>query len=292
RFMAMFFRGLFADVNAYPVYRDGADVPTSEEDYRHPRFAGRWVTGMKYDQYLNYTRKQTAKSVLQVQKDMVEKNRSFVILPEGKYCHNGRIAELLDLAALAAHRKNRSIVYTSFSYEELCPDARGRIELFLYTNPPVEPPQSRAEFKDFMNQGRDLLQNTTVITASGILAAATIAALQNGTTIDRKALHDRFLELAHAVVKSDFLHDPRLADQDFLEDRWSRFLSRKASRWFAFRGQEMKVRPRRILDYDAGERTVPDLLWNMNNIIHAAPLLGIDTDWLDPENFKQIVNRA
>ncbi|MCB1305322.1 MAG: hypothetical protein KDK37_13635, partial [Leptospiraceae bacterium] len=72
RFMAMFFRGLFADVNAYPVYRDGADVPTSEEDYRHPRFAGRWVTGMKYDQYLNYTRKQTAKSVLQVQKDMVE----------------------------------------------------------------------------------------------------------------------------------------------------------------------------------------------------------------------------
>ncbi|MCB1140455.1 MAG: hypothetical protein KDK23_16975 [Leptospiraceae bacterium] len=288
RIMARFFRGLFRDLNAYPVYRDGADVPRSEEAYKHPSFAGPHVTGMSYQDFQKYTRKQTAKSVLQVQKDMDEKNRSFVILPEGRYCHDGRISELLDLAAYASHRKSRPIVYISLSYDELCPDALGKIDAFLYTNEPMEPPRSREDFKPFMSRGRQLLQSSTTITASGLLAAATIIELQESKTISKANVQKRFEALCDAILKADYIVDPRLGDPEFRKDRFGRFLSRRASRWFSMSGDSMTVRPRRIMEYDSGERTVPDILWNINNIIHVAPVLGLDID-LSPEALAEKV---
>jgi hypothetical protein len=289
RLLAKYFRGLFMDINAHPVYRDGSDVPLSEDQYRHPDFAGPWVTGMSYEEFLNYTRKQTARSVLQVQKDMVEKNRSFVILPEGRYCHDGRIAELLDLAALAAFRKQRDVIYISLAYDELCPDARGRIDSFCWTSGPISPPPDKTDFKDFMHRGRTTLQETTTITASSVLAAVTLQALQESRILSRTQLEQEFHRRSREVIQSDFKVDPRLEDGEFRLDRFSRFISRKAGKWFAFRGEQMHVRTKRILDYDDGERTVPDILWNLNSVIHAVPLLKIDPQWLDPEHFRKRV---
>ncbi|MBI38274.1 MAG: hypothetical protein CMF59_01645 [Leptospiraceae bacterium] len=289
RFIARYFRGLFEDLNAYPVYRDGSDLPITEEEYRHPSFAGPQVTGMSYADFHKYTRKQTAKSVLQVQRDMEEKNRSFVILPEGRYCHDGRISELLDLAAFASHRKSRPIVYTTLSYEELCPDALGKIEVFMYTTAAVAPPESRNDFKEHMKKGRTLLQNNTTVLASSILAAATFMELEKGPVVSRASLQQRYEELSLKLLESELIYDPRLQDEAFRKERWSRYISRKAFKWFSIRGDEMKVRPKRILKYDDGERTVPDLLWNINNAIHAAPVFGLNSDRVNPEIFRGLV---
>jgi len=289
RVLAKYFRELFVDINAHPVYRDGSDVPESEEQYRHPDFAGPYVTGMSYDEFLNYTRKQTAKSVLQVQRDMVDKNRSFVILPEGRYCHDGRISDLLDLAALASFRKNRNVVYISLSYDELCPDPRGRIDSFCWTTEPVQPPESKSAFKEFMNEARNLLQESTTVSASSILAAVTLKALQSGHEISRSALEQDFLLRCDDVVKSDLVFDPRLKDPKFRLQRFSRYLSRKAGKWFSIAGDSMKARPRRILNFDEGERTVPDLLWNINNVYHARSVLQIEESWLEPDRFRDRV---
>ena len=289
RIIARYFRGLFEDLNAYPVYRDGSDLPTSEAEYKHPRFAGPQVTGMSYQDFHRYTRKQTAKSVLQVQREMEEKTRSFVILPEGRYCHDGRISELLDLAAYASHRKSRPIIYTTLSYEELCPDALGKIEVFMYTAPAVQPPESRSDFKAHMQKGRELLQNNTTVLASSILAAATFMELEKGPVISRQSLHHSFEELSSKVLNSHLIFDPRLKSPEFRKERWSRFLSRKAFKWFSIRGDAMKVRARRILKYDDGERTVPDLLWNINNAIHAAEVFGLDPERVKPEIFQSLV---
>ena len=289
RLLGRYFRGLFEDLNAYPVYRDGADLPLNEAEYKHPSFAGPHVTGMNFQDFHKYTRKQTAKSVLQVQRDMVESNRSFVILPEGRYCHDGRISELLDLAAFASHRKSRPIIYTTLSYDELCPDAMGKIDVFMYTAPPVAPPESRNDFKAHMNKGRTLLQNNTTILASSILAAATFSLLEQDPIISREALKQRFEEFSQKVLSSDLIYDPRLKDSEFRKERYSRYISRKAFRWFSVRGDAMKVRPKRILTYDDGERTVPDLLWNINNAIHMVPLLGMDPDRISPDVFESLV---
>tara|TARA_Y100001937_G_scaffold23899_1_gene34122 strand:+ start:140672 stop:141883 length:1212 start_codon:yes stop_codon:yes gene_type:complete len=288
RFIARFFRGLFEDLNAYPVYRDGSDLPLTEEEYRGPGFAGPHVTGMSYPDFQKYTRQQTAKSVIQVQRDMEEKNRSFVILPEGRYCHDGRISELLDLAAYASLRKSRPIIYTTLSYDELCPDALGKIDVMMYTAPPVPPPESKNDFKEHMRKGRRLLQENTVIMASSLLAAATFQELQKSPVISRKSLKEKYEELFRRLQSSNHLYDPRLNDQQFREERWGRYLSRKAFKWFSVSGDSMKVRPRRILSYDDGERTVPDLLWNINNVIHASDTLELDPGTVEPDHFRSL----
>ena len=90
-------------------------------------------------------------------------------------------------------------------------------------------------------------------------------------------------------MNSHLIFDPRLKSPEFRKERWSRFLSRKAFKWFSIRGDAMKVRARRILKYDDGERTVPDLLWNINNAIHAAEVFGLDPERVKPEIFQSLV---
>ena len=97
--------------------------------------------------------------------------------------------------------------------------------------------------------------------------------------------------MCDTILSTHHIVDPRLKDPEFRKDRFSRYLSRKASRWFSVSGDSMTVRPRRILDYDSGERTVPDILWNINNIIHAAPDLELNNLDLSPEALAEKVGQ-
>ncbi|MBW7856966.1 MAG: hypothetical protein H3C43_01370, partial [Leptonema sp. (in: Bacteria)] len=102
-------------LHANPVFREGVDLP-KELEYYDRLFAGKQIMKMNYDEFVRYAGRTTASSVVTAQKELIQMNRAFVIFPEGKYCHDGAIAEMQDLAGVVSYRKSRPIVAASLTY--------------------------------------------------------------------------------------------------------------------------------------------------------------------------------
>ncbi|MCR9141931.1 MAG: hypothetical protein NXI24_06740 [bacterium] len=271
-----FLRQTFTDVNAYPVYREGRDIPISEEDFQDPNFAGPRITGRSYADFVKYANRETLKSVLRVQKDMEERNRMFFIMPEGGYCHDGSVAPLQDFLGVFAFRKQAPTVFGALSYDELCPDRLGRISAFINLLPPSPPPQTKqAGVADFLDEGRRLLTEHTVILASHLIAAVVYEYLERDESFGIDDLRDAFdahcceLVAAAAEPSSAITCDPGLAKPEYRADRLRRFLRYGSSRYFQKDGRgRLRVSKANIEGFAHSERTVNDIEWNRNHARH------------------------
>lgn len=267
-----------SDVNAYPVYREGRDVPACEEDFRNPIFAGPRITGRSYTEFRKFASRETRQSLMRVQQDMDQFNRFFFIMPEGGYQYDGTIAPLHDFLGVFAYRKQAPTVFGALSYDELCPDRLGRITAFINLLTPTPAPESKTAVPDFLASGRQALTENTVILASHLLAAAVQTYLTDGRFFRPSELRDRFEEqyeiLIHAVRDRDglLIYDPGLDQARYRNERFRRFMRYGAPRYFRrVGGGRFRVSHESINRFARTERTVNDIQWNLN---HARHLFG------------------
>lgn len=265
-------RGVFQAFNGYPVYRDGADVPT-EEEYNDPAFSGRLVTGMDYETFRKHAVRETLNSVISVQKDISEKNRTFVILPEGRYMHDGAVAPLRDFMGVTAFRKQRASVFASLTYDELCPDGLGRINGWIMTSESLAPPADKDSIPEFLTEARARLQNNSVLLATHAIAIA-LSEARSRESVAIEELEERYQAVAAAMLSCPYPHDPQLADESYRKDRFARFLRAFRRRWLVRAGKgRYSFNHAELAKFAASERTVNDLEWNRNNAVHL-------TEWL------------
>ncbi|MBE7440596.1 MAG: hypothetical protein HS115_19290 [Spirochaetales bacterium] len=263
-------KDLTETVHANPVYREGSDIPYDEATFE-AELGGAAILGLEYQQYVKFAARTTLESVARVQKLMQERNYLFLILPEGKYCHDGSIATLQDLTSFMAFRRKRLTIPVAIAYDELCPDRTGRLAAFACTHPALSPPQSRDDLPAFSQKLQHILQQQTPVLSSHLLA---IACLQQPEPFSLSQLRDRFLQHARTISNSDLVQDPGLCRTDYLEERWTRFLKRKFYNWYKKTPQGHVLLPHRMARFSRSERTDHDLAWNANNIRHAWRLLG------------------
>ncbi len=266
---------LFTGLHGYPVFRDGVDVPPDRDAYDAPWFAGSRVLGMPYEDFLRFAARETRNSVIRVQRDLVERNRTFIILPEGIYRHNGSVAPLQDFLGVTAFRKQRETIAVSLAYDELCPDRLRRIRAFLVNAPAVAPPQAKEELPAFTERIGTLLQEGTTI-ATGNLIALALRRLGHETFTwdDLKA---EVQELARRAVHSPFVCDPDLTVPERVTHHLGRFRSTYGKRWIrAHTNRRLEVDHEALAAYADSERTCHDLLWNCNAVVHFARHVGYE----------------
>jgi len=263
-------RHLTEAVHANPVYREGSDIPYDEAAFEE-ELGGAAILGLEYGPYVKFAARTTLESVARVQKLMQEKNYLFLILPEGKYCHDGGIAEVQDLTSFMAFRRKRLTIPVAIAYDELCPDRTGRIAAFACTHPALPPPESRDDLEPFSQELRRILQQQTPVLSSHLLA---IACLKQKPPFSLSELKTCFLEDARTITNSRLVQDPGLSRPEYLEERWERFRKRKFSAWYRKTATGFVPDPEAVARFARSERTVPDLNWNANNIRHAWRMLG------------------
>jgi hypothetical protein len=286
RIAGRFLRGAFADVHAYPVYREGRDVPANEADFNAPEFAGPAITGRDYADYVKFANRETRASLIHVQQDMDEHNRCFFIMPEGGYRYDGSIAPLFDFLGVFAYRKQAPTIFGSLSYDELCPDALGRINAFLLLSPPAAPPARKDDVQDFLSSGRATLRAGTVILASHIIAACVRDCVrENSAPFTLADFAERF-ELCFAALArrrdlrpgghSPDAWDPGLANAgyrarrlaDFFRYGTDRYFRRAGGRAWSKGGKRYVATAASVGRFARSERTVSDIDWNYNHIRH------------------------
>lgn len=273
---------LVRSFHAHPVFREGVDLP-SEEDYTDRRFAGPLVMGVDYPTFLRQANRSTMASVVAVQREMEEKNRSFVIFPEGKYWHDGAISDMQDLAGIVAFRKQKGIVPVSITYDELCRDRWGRFAAWAVATPMMPPPQDKKDIPAFLAALHHRLQQSSVVTASHLIAAILQSVRARGEDwIEERYLRDRFALCVDACAEACAqaqpeanaqpgalcLMDERLKSRDFQEERLHRFLTRKGAQWLKPVGPGFRLDEKALSVFAKEERTVDDIAWNANNIRH------------------------
>ncbi len=270
-----FLRRTFADVNAYPVYREGRDIPHSEADFHDPLFAGPRITGKSYKEFVKFANRETLHSLIQVQQDMDQRNRLFFIMPEGGYRHDGGIAELHDFLGVFAFRKQAPTIFGSLSYDELCPDRMGRIAAFINLHPPTPAPGAKTEVAEFLARGRHEMGERTVLLASHLLACLVYDYQQRGESFSESELADRFDERSAELLAfsrarpAARAHDPGLERPAYRAERVRRFLRFGRRRYFSRAGDgRLRVSPERLARFERSERTVNDIEWNRNHARH------------------------
>lgn len=274
RLAGQFLKNFFTSLHVYPVYREGSDVP-DRETYESAEFNGPGILKMNYDEFLRHSSRVTMNSIMQVQKEMVTKKRSFVILPEGIYKHEGFVAPLQDFAGLLAFRKSVKTVPVSLSYDELCPESKGSIRAFCYTGEPMDPPKDKAAVADYTVLLTDVLQRNTPATASHILAALI---LRLPDSFKKSQLEELFHRASKAIL-SIGPADPELEAAAGRKKRLSRFFSKKGagSRWFHSEhkndGEIILTKNHATMNkFEESERDVGDALWNANHLKHLSNL--------------------
>lgn len=255
-------------LHANPVFREGVDLP-SELDYYDRRFAGEYIMKMNYDEFVRHAGRTTASSVVTAQKELIQMNRAFVIFPEGKYCHDGAIAEMQDLVGVVSYRKSRPIISASLTYDELCQDKFGRTTGWVKIMPPVQPPRSKAEIPKTLHELRQTLQENSIVTASHLIAT-TLQKFRNREkpTFEWQEFLDRYNRSVSAAIESGFSFDVRLKEQSFRDRQLGRFMRRKGKRWLLKNKRKFSFREDELAQFASTERTVDDLVWNANNIRH------------------------
>ena len=274
RWLGGFTHSLFTSLHGYPVFREGADVPLDRDAYEANGFSGTLVLRMSYEEFAKYAARETRNSVIKVQRDLVEKNRTFVILPEGIYRHDGRIAELQEFLALTAFRKQRYIVPVALGYDELCPDRLRRITAFIDVSPPVAPPPEREQLTQKTAEVRRILQERTTITASNLIA---LMLRRRGSEpfVWEDAVRE-VQDLATKACGSGFPMDPGLADPHYVSRKLKRFAATYGRRWLQREPGTGRVALNEagVRQYADSERTCDDLSWNCNAVVHLAVRLG------------------
>lgn len=268
-----FLRKIFSDVHAYPVYREGRDVPGCEADFIDANFAGPAITGKSYAEFLKFASRETRHSLIRVQQDLVELNRTFLILPEGGYLYDGGVAPLQDFLGVCAYRKQAAVIFGALSYDELCPDRLGRIRAWVHLLPSEPPPAAKTDVPEFLAHGRRLLTNGTVILASHLIAAAVREFQASGHSFREQDLQDaferRFQEMLARGASLPVTYDPGLDDAQYRAERFHRFVRRGFSRYFRkVSGGRFQVSPTRVARFARTERTVDDIAWNYNHARH------------------------
>lgn len=263
---------LIRSFHAHPVFREGVDLPP-ESEYYNDRFAGPLIMGTDYPSFVRHANRLTMASVVSVQKEMIEKNRSFLVFPEGKYWHDGAVSDMQDLAGIVAFRKQRAVVPVSITYDELCRDRWGRFTAWAVATPVIDPPQDKAAMPGFLAAVRERLQRSSVVTASHLIGAVVQSVRARGEDfIEERALRDglgRCVEAcSDAVSRSQCIMDERLKTRAFQDERLARFLLRRGRRWLRRRGTGYVLDAQALSIYATEERTVDDIAWNANNIRH------------------------
>ncbi len=264
-------RRIFRDINAYPVYREGRDIPESEADFQNPLFADPLITGQSYADFIKFANRETRRSLMAVQQDMERDNRTFIILPEGGYLHDGSVAPLHDFLGFFAYRKQAPTIFGSLSYDELCPDWLGRIDAFVDLQAPTPPPADKSELTGFLARGRERMHAGTVLTASHLIACVAHSYRQSDADFSRAEFRARFFALCDAIGESRSqpapAYDPGLASAQYRAERLRRFFRRSASRYFKRAGRgRLCVCPQKLQGFEDTERTVNDLEWNRNHV--------------------------
>lgn len=261
RFIGHKIETLLRGANCHPVYRRFRDVP-SRKVYDSYVFSGKRISGMTYDQFTDYTRNETQKSIEAVRTDIQDRNKSLIIFPEGKYQQSGAIGKLNAFLMSMARESGHPLLTLSITYDELCPDHRGRIDTLITVN--------RIENQDKLAQATTTsLQTNTAITASNLLA---LILLEAGNQIEISSIESNLERMSLALPALAFPFDERLLDVQFRKDRIERMLvSRKA--WFQRSNSALNLVQAEMAKFQSSERTVNDLEWNKNNILHALPEL-------------------
>ena len=263
---------LFRDMNCHPVFRRFRDVP-SRKVYESSRFSGRAISGMTYGEFLEYTRKETQQSINAVERDIRELNKSLIIFPEGKYQHSGAVAKLNGFLMNVATESGHPIAAISQSYDELCPDSKRRIDAVL-TVSWIEPGETRVALS---KKTAAALQTGTAIVASQLIAWLLLQAnrenKKEGITGSPAApdavnhLRLEFLRMCEEAKRSGVPMDPRLHDRGFAEDRFARFMRANGDYVYEI-DSKIVINQKKLRSFSKSERTVNNLEWNKNNIIH------------------------
>ena len=268
RIPAAWLRGL-ASLAIYPVFREGSDIPENAEAYASDEFAGPWLTGMEYDEFVKFAGRTNKRSIIDVQKKITDENWSFTVLPEGLYSHDGRISEPGALVALLAYRKKRKTLTASLAYDELCRDELGRIPVFVNIGSPLLPPGDKNSFDVFLKELRNCMQTRTPLLASNLIAA-TLKRYVSGGEFTREEFERDYHELATRTLDNEGLVvDPGLRQAEYRQERLARFYRHFEERWFVQRRASLSLNMEFIVRFDPGERAVNDLEWNYNVVFHA-----------------------
>ncbi|MBL8021217.1 MAG: hypothetical protein JNM27_16225 [Leptospirales bacterium] len=261
RFIGRKIESLLRGANCHPVYRRFRDVP-SRKVYDSYVFSGKRISGMTYDQFTEYTRNETQKSIEAVRTNIQDKNKSLVIFPEGKYQQSGAIGKLNAFLMSVAQESGHPLLTLSITYDELCPDKRGRIDTFITVN--------RIENQDKLAKATtNSLQTNTAVTASNLLA---LILLEAGTQTEISSMESNLEKMSHALPALALPFDERLLDVNFRKDRIERMLAARKN-WFKRSNNALKLVSSEMAKFQTSERTVNDLEWNKNNIQHAIPAL-------------------
>jgi len=259
-----FLNSRFRAFNCHPVYRRFRDLP-SRKSYESRTFAGEKVTGLDYDSFLDFTRSETQNSIQEVEKDIIERNNSLVIFPEGGYKHDGTIGKFNLMLVEMYTKSEHPLVFVSQSYDELCPDRLGRIDCLLNVCP-VEETGSPSKRGDLLEAWAADLQKETIIVA-GHLIAVILDMFRKAGEILEAELKTKFYLLCSLLPDLKVPFDLRLLDSAFQEDRIRRFV-RSHHRWFRRKKGKLVFRARAMYRFKESERTISDLEWNRNHAIH------------------------
>lgn len=258
---------LFEKLHTFPVFREGLDVPKDAAAFE-AELAGTDLLGMAYDEFQRYANRTTMQSVVAVQKEMAARNANLVIAPEGRYRLDGSVGEIQALLGMVALRKEREAYLLSLSYDELCPDRLGRIKAFINISDALPAPASKRKIDRYLREVREILQTGTVATASHLIAACLRVYLEAGREFTRAELERDLAERCAGLAQSNAPRDPGVDEAAYRSERLARFWRKFARRWFDRRGRHYRVNPERIEDFAESERTVNDIQWNCNNLVH------------------------
>jgi hypothetical protein len=267
RFLGRLMTNFFRAIHTHPVFRDPADMPPTKEEYNATLAGGRLMK-MDYAAFRSYANRTTMKSVVDVQKIMSTENCSLLIAPEGKYCHDGSVAPTLDLLGVVAYRKRRATCPLSLSYDELCPDERGRIDAFFFVGDLIPPPVHKVRINSYLRRVRKILQKNNTVTASHLIASVLYDYMEAGRVFTRDDLRRDLAERIRRTLDARVPCDPALTDDGYVDERLARFWNVYGERWFEALPDGYRVDPSGVAEYNDSERTVNDLLWNRNHLVH------------------------
>ena len=267
RFLGRLMTNFFRTIHTHPVFRDPADMPPTEAEYNETLAGGRLLK-MDYAAFRTYANRTTMKSVVDVQKIMSTENCSLLIAPEGKYCHDGSVAPTLDLLGVVALRKKRDTCPLSLSYDDLCPDERGRIDAFFFVGDMIAPPVHKLRINAYLRRVRKILQKNNTVTASHLIAAVLHDYMEAGRVFTRDDLRRDLGERIRRTLDARVPCDPGLVGEPYVDERLARFWNAYGERWFETLPDGYRVDPSGVARYDEEERTVNDLLWNRNHLVH------------------------
>ena len=275
RLVAPGIKNFYEAIHGSPVFREGSDIPGTEAEYRAPEFSGPELMGLSYAEYLKFANRLTRESVIKVQREMLELNRSLIILPEGGYRNDGRVAPLRDFLAFTAYRKKRPVHLISLSYDELCPGRSGRLTAWFYVAGLLQPPTSREDFDEYLKKSREILQKNTPVLASGIIAWALrlLTGADETRAFTWSALVEKCRRIRTRVVAAKLVFDPGLRNPDYLDEKIKIFRDVYGKKYFIRSGESVRVNLDEIENYQASERTQNLPEYHRNQLIHIRDLL-------------------